>query len=98
MTAMAKEQTKNFNFSLPVELADEFRKIGDVHGERNKLRWAIAGAAMLCLLELPDEKKHELIRQVVSSRYYPESLQDMIRQAKSKADSDKSQTKKLNRH
>jgi hypothetical protein len=44
MLTVPKDDVENFNFSLPADVAAEFRRIGDVHGERNKLRWAVATA------------------------------------------------------
>jgi hypothetical protein len=75
----------NFNFSLLPEVAAEFRQIGNVHGERNKLRWAVASAAVLRLLEMPEEELHELIREVAGARHYPDKIKKMVEEAKARA-------------
>lgn len=59
MLTVENEDPKNFNFALPPPIGNEFRRIGDVHGERNKLRWAVASAAVLRLLEMPEGEMHE---------------------------------------
>jgi hypothetical protein len=89
MLDVEKPDITNFNFSLPKLIADEFRNIGDVHGERNKLRWAVAAAAVLRLLEMPDEEMRALIERVAGARHFPSSLRRMVEEAKAKAiDSD----------
>lgn len=88
MLYVPKKEMPNFNFSLPEEIALEFRLIGDVHGERNKLRWSVAAAAVLKLLEMPPNEMHELIRQVAGARHYPEKLSEMVGKAKQKAAGD----------
>jgi hypothetical protein len=82
MLTVPKDDVENFNFSLPADVAAEFRRIGDVHGERNKLRWAVATAAVLKLLEMPEGEMHALIRQIAGARHYPETLSEMIEAAK----------------
>lgn len=84
MLAEMKKTLPNFNFSLPESFAAEFRRIGDIAGERNKVRWGVAGAALLKLLEMPEDEMHALIREVVGARKYPEELQKLLDKAKDK--------------
>jgi hypothetical protein len=86
MLTVPKVEVENFNFSLPTLVAEEFRRVGDVHGERNKLRWAVATAAVLKLLEMPEEEMHALIRAVAGARHYPETLEEMVATAKEKGE------------
>jgi hypothetical protein len=85
MLTMSERETKNFNFAMPMEFADEFRAFGDRYGERNKMRWAIAAAAVLKLLELPEAERESLVREIYSNRYFPERMSQMLRGAKAKA-------------
>jgi len=85
MLSMAKDDIVNFNFSMPAMLAEEFRRIGDVHGERNKLRFAVGGAAILKLLEMPEAERREFIERVAGARHFPDSIERMIEEAKGRA-------------
>jgi hypothetical protein len=74
----------NFNFSMPTELADEFRRLGDPMGPKNKFRWAVAAVAVLRLLELPDDRIERLIDKVIIARRKG-ALPKMIAAAKRRA-------------
>lgn len=82
---MPKTEMVNFNFSMPKGLADEFRRVGDIHGEKNKMRYAVAGAAVLKLLEMPEAEMQELVAEVYAARNFEGKLARMIAAAKAKA-------------
>jgi hypothetical protein len=90
MVAMAANHEKkiedvaNFNFALPPEVAVEFRKLGDLRGERNKLRWAYATAGILKLLEMPEDEREDFIDLLIGARRRPGKLQTIVNAAKTK--------------
>jgi hypothetical protein len=85
LLTMAKGQTTNFNFSMPEVVASEFRAIGDIHGPRNKIRHAVATAAVLKLLEMPEGERISLIADILGTKAMPDRLHELIKQAKAKA-------------
>lgn len=85
MLSVSEQRIGNFNFAMPPVIAAEFRRIGDVHGERNKLRWAVAAAAVLKLLEMPPAEMEELIVQVAGAKTLEHRLRQMVADAKAKA-------------
>ncbi len=87
MLPVAKEKLWNGNFSLPEEVAAEFRRLGDVYGDGNKVRWAVAAAAMLRLLELPDAEIHAMVRDLIGARQMPGEMGKLVRKARERAGS-----------
>lgn len=85
MVIVPIENLETTNLAMPVEFAREFRRIGDAYGEKNKVRWAVAAAAVLKLLEMPDKERSALIRALMGARREPDVLQQMVEDAKLKA-------------
>jgi len=84
---MSEKSVSKFNFSLPGALAMEFRSIGDIHGERNKLRYAVAGAAILKLIEMPKDERDALVQKVYGARHFPGAIEKLVEDAKKVAES-----------
>jgi hypothetical protein len=84
MLSVTEKRLLNSNFSLPPEIDAEFRSIGDRFGENNKIRWAVAAAAMLKLLELTDEEVADLVERLIGARRFPDRMQKLVDDAKAK--------------
>jgi len=85
MVIVPASNADKFNFSIAPEVAKEFRAIGDQQGERNKLRWAVATAAVLKLLEMPQAEMIDLIKKVYTARRFDGEMQALVDAAKAKA-------------
>lgn len=86
MLVMAKRVIENSNFAMPPQVATEFRRMGNVLGEKNKMRWVVATAAVLRLLELPDGERSALFKRVMAGRKFPDDFDVMIAEAKRQAE------------
>ncbi len=74
---------KNFNFSLPEALANAFEKTADRFGA--KRRWTICSAAILLMLELPQEQLDLLAQQVLGADMLPGGMEKLIAAARARS-------------
>lgn len=78
---MVVEKKKNVNFDIPAELIAEFDRVSGIGGGVKK--WMVVSAAILLLLELPEDAQRHMMWKVAESDFGVQTIGGLIEKAKS---------------